>query len=128
MDRIKIWEKDDFFLIGGERKDMDPEVVSIYSDPLPLVWQYNFEKAYASVRDIRIEDGEITGEIFDWNAEVALGHIETLLEAGDIRFGGYYNEVKERKDGGHTQVTSCSLKAVSIVLAASMPGFPSSKR
>lgn len=121
MDRIKIWEKDDFFQISSERKDMDPEVVQLPEGEVALVWQYYFEKPYGVVRDIRLEDDEITGEVEFFN-ETDRSQVEALLEHGDVRFGGYYNGVETRKDGKTEIVTECQLRCVSIVMQHSMPG------
>lgn len=122
-ERIKIWEKDDFFQISSERKDMDPAVVQLPEEGIPLAWQYNWEKTYGVVRDIRLEDGEITGEVefFDKHHQA---QVEALLKHGDVRYGGYYSEVKERKDGNVSTVTECRLRAVAIVMNHTMPGWP----
>lgn len=113
--RRPIWKKEDFFLIGGQRIDMDPAVVEL-KDGLPLVWGYDFERQpIGKVNDIRFEDGEITGdvELFDQALE------EVLLESGSCRLGGFYKSVEKNEDG--TVVLKASLKAVSVVLLANMP-------
>lgn len=125
--RIKIWKKDDFFQISSERKDMDPTVVQLPEGEIPLAWQYNWEKTYGVVRDVRLEDDEITGEV-EFFSEIDQAHVEALLEHGDVRYGGYYSEVKERKDDKVVTITECRLRAVSIVMNHTMPGYPKEKK
>lgn len=119
--RNKIWEKDDFFMIGGKRIDMDPSVVELPTEPIPLVWQYDFGRIppHGLVFDIRLEDEEITGEPTFYKEEDAW-HLYDFFDDGLIRFGGFYNKVVKNDAG--TWVTTCKLDAVSINLMATMPG------
>lgn len=114
--RRKIWEKDDFFQMGGERIDMDPSVVEI-EQGIPVVWGYNWTQTPAGrFFDIRIEDGEITGEI-EWFSDNE--KYETLLDDGVIRFGGYFTKVERNEDG--SVVTKCCLSGVALLPISVMP-------
>lgn len=113
MSRKNIWEKDDFFILGLQRIDMDPAVVKLEQD-LPLVYGYDWSgELLGKVTDVRLEDGVISGEVevFD----------ETLEEAweGHCRLGGYYLDVFKNEDG--TQVLSATLKGVSYIMNANSP-------
>ena len=125
-DLNKIWKKDDFFLIGGEHIDMDPGVVQLPEDTT-LVWQYFFEGVpMGKVDNIRLEDGEILGDIHMFEEDQA-EKIEAIKD--NIRLGGYYSDVQKVKDENGTRVTSCKLRAVSFVLRSTMPSFlPSSPK
>lgn len=117
--RYPIWKSDDFFELAPEpytRWDMDASVVQLPDEPLPLVREYQFDQVHlGSVSDIRIEDGDITGEV-NWFG----GHddIAVLLEQGDMRLGGFYAEVV-KQDG---VVSACRLNAVSTMANQDVPG------
>lgn len=120
--RFPIWEKDDFFQFGGERIDMDPAVVDVKEQELPLFYGYVFHvDPIGKVTDIRLEGGEITGEVefYDNGKDFAL----LMLPTGDYpamcRLGGYYMEVSR----GATRVSACTLKAVSVMLMQNTPGW-----
>lgn len=118
--RHKIWRKDDFFLVGDHRTDMDPSVVELV-DGIPLVWGYDFNRApYAWVNDIRLEDDEITGEV-EW---IDPHNYDDMIEQGDIYVGGYYTQVEQRHEEETSVVTKCLLKGVSLVVMSAMPGYP----
>lgn len=114
--RYKIWEKDDFFLVGGERTDMDPSVVELPDETI-LEYGFNYNtKPLGRVSDIRLEDGEITGEVEFWEPTLS---DETFAKL-DCRLAGYYNNVYQ-KNGN---VTGCSLRSVSMIPWTSSPGYP----
>lgn len=116
--RYTIWLKDDSFEVEGERIEMDPSVVVIEQQySLPLAYNYNYDKgSVGKVEDVRVEDGEITGEVtfFEptWNDE--------MVKDLGLRLGGYYTDVEYSEDG--TKILSCELKGVSF--CAIYPGFP----
>lgn len=109
--RKRIWHENDFFPNMGKRLDMDPRVVTLPSDKVPLFWNFNQEKLYGWVTNVQLEDGEIWGdlEFKDNNDEES---VEELFENDDVRLGGYYADVEERAK----QVTKCTLRSVSLVL------------
>lgn len=123
--RYKIWEKDDFFKFMGNDTiiDMDPIVVQLRQEPVAVVPNFNYEKpplGWAS--DIRIEDGDLTC-VIEWTEESGLAKNQDLVdEGGAWRLGGYYTEVvREEVSEGREIVTSCVLKAISLVLQSAMP-------
>jgi hypothetical protein len=108
--RYPIWEKDDFFQVGEVRYDMDPAIVTWDEDKLPLTWLFNHQDLpRGHVKDIRLEDGEITGEIVFTDPQIT----DELIREANLRFGGYYTPV-EKENG---VVTKARLRAVSIVMA-----------
>lgn len=116
--RYPIWKKDDFFEIAGWRMDMDATVVE-FSDELLLTWMYNWDgDPVGKVIDVRLEDGEITGEVefFDpkWD--------DSKMDILKCRLGGYYTGVE--KTVGKERITKCRLRAVSVMLLDQTPGFP----
>lgn len=126
--RYPIWEKDDFFLQGDTRIDMNPNVVKLLEKPIPLVWNFKLDEVgdkYGEVGKIRIENGEITGE-FTFNEGGPIN--DESIKGMDVRFGGWYKDVEKRakkvkdKEDPRETVTSCTLQAVAIVMNA---GFPS---
>lgn len=125
--KIKIWESDDYFLpIGLERIDMDPAVVRILDDVIPLSWGfYDNGILFGTVSDIRLEDGELVGEATFTNQDKK-ADIVRLLEEGLIRFGGYYGSIERTQelDGSGSRIVSCDLRSVGIVKIQNMPGFP----
>lgn len=121
MSRQKIWKKDDYFqTYAGGRIDMDPAVVELPTEPIPLLANFNYTTSYGQVVDIRLEDGEITGKVLE-DPDRALA-ISQLLEL-DCRLGGYYKGVYYT-DEDKSQVATCRLSAVSFVLEQNMPGYP----
>lgn len=118
--RHTIWKRDDFFLIGGERIDMDPAVVEL-PEETPLVWNFDFSKGIpmGKVTDIKLEDGEITGEVEFFDP--AYDDVYKLDEF-NCRLGGYYLSVEKTEDGKN--ITKCRLQAVSVVLNSGMPRLP----
>jgi hypothetical protein len=113
--RYPIWEKDDYFQVGDERFDMDPSIVTWEDDVLPLSWNFSHqENPRGSVRDIRLEEGEITGEVAFTDPTIT----DEMIKEWDLRFGGYYTGI-EKADG---VVTKARLRAVSLVMAK--PGNP----
>lgn len=111
----KIWEKGDFFLIGGKRIDMDPAVVEL-PKVSPLTFGFNWTvDMLGHVEDIRLEDGEILG--------TPVFSDETVdYEVLPLRLGGFYKGI-EYADESKTRVSKATLKAVSLVLKSDMPGF-----
>lgn len=110
--RHKIWTKDDFFEIGGQRIDMDPAVVELPESTM-LSWNYNFGDPagpYGEVTDIRLEDGEITGELRVFDPTWDDGTMADL----NVRLGGYFTNVDKIEIGGRYRVIRCKLREVSI--------------
>lgn len=114
--RHPIWKKDDFFVVGNQRIDMDPAVVEL-PEQTSLSWGFDYNDArgpYGHVTDIRLEDGEITGEltVFDptWD--------DNTLKDLNCRLGGFYNGVERKSDldGSNAIVTKCILREVSIIM------------
>lgn len=116
--RIKVWEKDDYFWAYDKRIDMDPTVVDLGLDiELPVAWNFNWgEKPLGHVTDLRVEDGEITGELTMTHETLTKEDIDDL----DMRFGGYYKDVVYT-DETETRVKSCKLVSVSTIFN---PGYP----
>lgn len=117
----KVWEKDDFFHhIGNKRLDMDPAIVEIGEEPVPVTWGYNFDiPPKGRMLNLRLEDGEIVGEL-EFFDEKDTATWETLKR--DVRLGGYYIGVE--LDEAKENVIKCRLKAVSIMLKSQTPGWP----
>lgn len=117
--RHPIWLKDDYFQLGATKIEMDPAVVELPEEPIVLTWLYRWEEApLGSVTDLRLEDGEITGEV-KWADNKGAQSAKALLEHGDLRLGGYYTEVV-RKDN---LVLQCRLRAVATIMSfGSNPG------
>lgn len=134
--RLPIWQKDDFFqFIGGDRIDMDPSVVIISDQDLPLVYGYNFNSVDAvigHVADVRLEGEEIIGDVnfFDEKNgfETLLGTDESQQEPL-CRLGGYYLKVEKRRVAPDREIViSCELKAVSIMMMQNTPGWGATVR
>lgn len=122
--RHAIWEKDDFFqFIEGPRIDMDPAVCDISAEEIPLCWNFDIGRLPTAgcVRDLRLEDGEITGEVIffedDWDSE-------KMKELG-CRLGGYYVDVERNvvDPGKQERLTKCRLTAVSIISKYHSPAW-----
>lgn len=113
MARHKIWEKDDFFLIGGERIDMNPDVVKIPEDRVVLTWGFSFdndEYILGWAHDIKLEGEEITC-LLDLN-DKALG-LDELLDKKDVRLGGFYNRIEKHTDAkGGVHCIDATLRSV----------------
>lgn len=118
--RHAIWEADDFFLLAGKRIDMDPVVVELKAEPLPIVWGSNFtpENILGNISGIRIENGKMTGEV-EWTTEKM---DDEKLKEFKCRLGGFYNNVIKNPKGD--QVLGCTLRCVSVMFLAQTPGFP----
>lgn len=123
----KIWEKDDFFMIGGKRKDMDPAVVEIKDEAIPLVWNYDWSRPPIGwCTNVRLEDGEIVCAIAwvppgpDYNGPALR---DESVEELYCRIGGYYTEIEEKREGGKTIVTKATLQGAGMVMNQYMPGF-----
>lgn len=119
--RHNIWEKDDFFRVGGQRIDMDPAVVTL-PEEAPLTWNFDWNKTpIGQCFDIRLEDGVISCGVV-WIAPTL--NDDTPKDLG-VRFGGYYHQVvKETDKEGNVKVTACVLKGVSLFPLSFTPGFP----
>lgn len=123
--KIKIWQEDDYFnFLGGPRIDMDPIVVECKEEPLPLTWNFDWEREpIGLVSNIRIEDGELVGDL-EWiegNTDFNDEKWETFKEF--CRFGGYYSHVVRKVlSDGQEHVASGVLAGVSIVMKSKMPG------
>lgn len=116
--RFNIFEEGDFFMIGGVRRDMDPIVVECENEPLPIIYGYDFAgNYYGRISDIRIENGNLTGEV-EW-LDPALD--DGSLERMGMRLGGYYIDVEERKEGGKITVTKATLAGVAMVMKDEVP-------
>jgi len=121
--RHPIWKKDDFFIIGGERIDMDAEAVEL-PDEAYLFWGYNHGDPagpYGKVTEMRVEDGEVTGELTVWDPTWD----DNTMEDINCRLGGYFTHVEKRTDldGSNAVVTKCHLRAVSVVMLADTPSY-----
>lgn len=114
--RYVIWKKDDYFeIIDKGRFDMDVSVVKLPEEPIPLVWDYHHDMIIGRVNDIRLEDGEITGEV-EFSVEKGLD--DDFLEENELRLGGYYTNVTQ--DQG--RVVASELRGVSVVFKSRVPG------
>lgn len=116
--RHPIFKKDDFFTIGKDRVEMDPNVVEL-PEEVALAWSFDWAGAagpYGVVTELRVEDGEITGElrVYDptWD--------DSYLDGTRSRLGGFYSGIVYNKD--RTRVEKCTLKGVSIVHYPVNPG------
>jgi len=108
--RYPIWEKDDFFQVGEDRYDMDPSIVTWEEKALSLSWEFNHQQLpKGRVEDIRLEEGEITGEVIFTDPQIT----DEMIKDLGLRFGGYYTPV-EKENG---VVTKARLRAVSLVFA-----------
>jgi hypothetical protein len=123
----KIWKKDDYFLIGGKRIDMDPSVVKLPEEGrVLLTWGYDFDNVsniMGWANNIVLEDGEILCDL-EFNDVVVEPEILDMLsdETNMARLGGYYTGVEQYTDAkGGEHVISCELKSVAFILN---PGFP----
>ena len=113
--RYNIWEKDDFFLVGEQRIDMDPMVVELLPE-LHLTWQFDWDREPCGrVTNINTIDGVISGEIefFDPN------WTDKTMDDLKCRIGGYYIGVEKSPDG--SQVLKASLAGASIITRDSAP-------
>lgn len=124
--RYDIWKKDDFFPgPDGQRIEMDADVVEIKYDPVPLAWGYNLdEMAIGRVSDIRVEDGNLTGEVW-WSEKQTYLDDEFMKTIDrDFRFGGFFSDIVKvtAADGSYSRVIKATLRSVSIVLYAANPG------
>ena len=130
--RYPIWMKDDYFeYINGPRIDMDPAVVDISAEEILLFFNYFFDlPAIGRVTDLRLENGEITGEVevFDREGPFCVESIKAF----NLRVAGYYADVQKHSiEGGDLDlliVTKARLKAATIVSLHLMPGFQPSGR
>lgn len=116
--RYAIWKKEDFFEVSPEliRIDMDPSVVELGED-LSVSYRFNHnDPPLGKVTDVRLEDGEISGEVefFDptWDDET--------MEQLKCRLGGYYSKVMKNDEGN--VILSAKLLGVSIVPEWDIPG------
>lgn len=92
--RRVIWKSTDFFQLS-HRVVMDPIVVEAYQEPLPVYASYSPSEANAIgwVSDLRIENGDLTGEV-DWDADGMLA--DEIFDAINVRLSGaYYLEIDE---------------------------------
>lgn len=117
--RERIWKKNDYFQISGKRIEMDPLIVEL-PEEAPLTYYYNWASdPVGKVTELRLEDGEITGEVEVFDHEF---DEETLDKLG-CRLGGYYRSVTY-DDDRQSSVKSAKLVGVSFVLKHLMPGWP----
>lgn len=118
--REVIWGVGDYFQVGGKRYDMNAEVVEPPDEGVPLVWNFNYEKPpVGRVEDIRVEDGELTGEVVFLGKDALDDEMWETIKR-DFRLGGHFAGVKYKHEKS-TVVTECSIKAVSIVLKSQVP-------
>lgn len=101
--RRPIWKKDDYFQQNGI--DMDADVVDLIEE-VPLFWNFDHTMVIGRVTAIRLEDGEITGEV-----QTIDDYVDML--SGGCRLGGAYNYVQMNEDG--TRVLKTTLTSVSVV-------------
>lgn len=129
--RYPIWKKEDFFsFVNGPRIDMDPAVVVIPEECV-LGWNYDLARdPIGKVTDIRLEDGEITGEVTFFDSNEKYEQFLTPEKEGFealCRLGGYYTDVKKLGTAKNQRVTSCDLRAVFMMMMDHTPGWkPSS--
>lgn len=142
-ERLPIWKKDDYFPAPEGRIDMDPAVVDIDEDKKYLLsWMYNWDvrSIVGTVSNVRLEDGEILGDIeikdklrYERVDDVLTGildesypkELEKMLRNEEVRLGGFYTGVQLNED--KTQVLSCNLETVAVILMPIYPIPPISK-
>lgn len=95
--RYPIWKKDDEIQNRPKKTILDPNAVTL-PDSVPLTWNFNRSshgrEVHGVVTDIRVEDGEITGEVEFYEPN----YMQELLDEGDARLGGYYSGISEREE------------------------------
>jgi len=118
----RVWQKDDFFQPRGRKRiDMDPTVVELPEERVPLMWNFDQNSVYGYADNFKLEEGEITCDLNFFNEQEA-EHFEALDSNGDTRIGGYYSGLIYT-DETESHIESCKLKGVSVVLTANMPGY-----
>lgn len=118
--RYAIWEEDDYFQpIHQKRIEMDPAVVEIPEGMVcDLIWQYDSTKIYGKISDVKLVDGEISGEVvFHDDKELN----DQMMDELRLRLGGFYTRVVKEPDGEVERITACELSGVSIVPIFTMP-------
>lgn len=117
MTRRIIWAKDDYFDHGDKRTDMDPAVVKFPEESIPIIVGFDWARGrpIGNITDLRLEEGEITGEVF-WFEPIIKEQYDALLDHDDMFFGGYYGDVV-MTNGNDTneRVLSCGLRAAGLV-------------
>lgn len=131
--RLPIWKKDDIFEIGARRIDMDPAVVELPEGVTPLTWNYQDDTIIGKVNNIRLEDGEILGDLeikddvrYEMIDGVPTGVIVgttrsliyEMIHHGDVRLGGFYSNIEQKND----RVLKAKLRSVSVILEWKNPG------
>lgn len=107
--RYPILKKDDVLRTQDVDIQIDAEGIEI-PERAPLTWNYDYTGGpYGYVDDIRLEDGEITGELMvtdpTWN--------DKTMEDYGYRLAGFYTDMVKSRDG--LTITSCTLRAVAVV-------------
>ena len=117
-----IWEKDDFFPYNEGRLDMDPVIVEIPDKEIPLSEGFDHNRQpIGKVDDIRLEDGEITGDLTFFGGEYQDRYVN-LSKDGLVRLGGFYLGVE--LDDEKKNVLSCRLASVAVVVDWRKTFFP----
>lgn len=125
--RYPILKKDDTFAVGFERIAMDPNVVEL-PEMVSLWWNHNYDDLrgpYGTLTDLRVEDGEITGElrVYDptWTDE-------TMQDIGCRLHGCFTNIAFESNlDTKESHIAGCKLRAVSVMLEPPFGANPGSR-
>lgn len=94
--RYVIWDKGDYFEdnFGGDeltRYTMESAVVELPSDPIPLTFWFDNVEPVGRVVDIRLEDGDITGEIV-WAPDSPIS--DEGVKDSNLVFSGGYRDVE----------------------------------
>ena len=87
--RRAIWKSTDFFMLGDKRYDMDAVVIDTRQEPLPIYPRFDQQmtRPMGCVSDLRIEDGDFTGEV-EWLEDAML--CDEIFDALPIRMAGSY--------------------------------------
>lgn len=118
--RTPIWKSTDFFeFTNGARHDMSVDAIEFPEEGVHAVPNFDFSKLpQGEVRDLKVEDGDLTGET-SWHDPEA--NYDSIIESGEVRLGGMYDRVEYNED--KTVVTKCRLVCVSLILASNVPGY-----
>lgn len=112
--RHPILKKTDTFTHSHAK--LDPNVVEL-PEMVSVWWNHDFgdiRGPYGTITDLRVEDGELTGELnsFDptWN--------DNTMEDINCRLAGYFTDVAWHSDldGSNAVITKCALRAVSVIM------------
>ena len=125
--RYTIWQKDDYFEIimldGTHLYQMDARSV-LFGEEVEIFLGYNTERSHVSIghlRDIRVENDTITGEV-TWSGNVLSILNDEIMKEQGLRLGGVYTNVK--KNEKDDRVVSCSLSEVMVLYTNDMTPWP----